>query len=285
MRISMKILLKISVLLTFMTTFSYAGLVNAISVIINNEPITLYEIYKYSNKFHISTKESLNILIRQKLEDADIARQHITASDFEVENYIKKLATKNGISEFQFLQMLKDKGIKESVYRKDVKKKIEQKKLYDRIFASKKIQVTPQEIKNYYKANKNKFVKAKGFEVVAYESPSKKSLEKIRTNPMLSIPDIKAKQVRFQSGNMNKNLESMLNQTASGDFTPAFKMGNSYTMFYVKAKNGVETMPFDKVKNDIYSFLASKKEKAAIDDYFEKIKSTANIKVLRKPNA
>ncbi len=281
----MKILLKLLVLFAFTTTFSYAGLVNAISTIINNEPITLYEIYKYSNKFHISTKESLSILIRQKLEDAEIKKLHIDASDFEIEDYIKKLATKNGISEFQFFEMLKAKDIKESEYRKDVKKKIQQEKLYSKIFASKNIRVTPEDLKNYYNANKNQFVKAKSFGVVAYESPSKQSLEKIKKNPMLSIQNIKAKQIKFQSDNMDKKLEALLNQTKAGEFTPVFKMGKGYTMFYLKEKNGVETMSFDKVKRSIYSFLSSKKEKNAIDDYFEKLKSTANIKVLRKPRS
>ena len=103
----MKNLLKICVVLIFTTNLSYAGLVNAISVIINNEPITLYEIYKYANKLHVSTKESLDVLIRQKLEDAQIKKLNISASDFEVESYIKKLATKNGISEFKFFEMLK----------------------------------------------------------------------------------------------------------------------------------------------------------------------------------
>ncbi len=280
----MKILLKISILFTFITTFSYAGLVNAISVIINNEPITLYEIYKYSNKFHISTKESLNILIRQKLEDAEIKRLHIAADDFEVEDYIKKLAIKNSISEFQFLQMLKDKGIKEEAYRKDLKKKIEQEKLYSTIFASKKIHITPKDTKSYYDNNKNQFVRAKDFDVIVYESLDRKSLEELKKNPMLSMPNIKTKQIKFRSGNMDKKLEDLLNQTKSGEFTPAFKMGDHYTMFYLKQKNGIETVPFDRVKNSIYSFLSSRKEKAAIDDYFEKIKSAANITVLRKPN-
>jgi parvulin-like peptidyl-prolyl isomerase len=279
----MKILLKISILFAFATT-SYAGLVNAISVIINNEPITLYEIYKYSNKYHISTKKALDILIRQKLEDAEIKKFHIQASDFEVDNYIKKLATKNGISEFQFLQMLKDKNIKESEYRKDVKKKIEQEKLYSKIFSLKNIKVTKEDAKKYYENNKNQFQRAQSFKVVAYESPSRDSLEKIKQNPMLSMPDVKAKQVKFQAQNMDQKLEALLDETKVGDFTPAFKMGNGYTMFYVKQKQGVETVAFDSVKNNILSFLSSKKEKSAIDDYFEKIKSVANIKVLRKPN-
>ncbi len=280
----MKNLLKIYVALIFMANLSYAGLVNAISVIINNEPITLYEIYKYANKLHLSTKESLDILIRQKLEDAQIKKLNISASDFEVENYIKKLATKNGISEFKFFEMLKSKNINEDTYRKDVKKKIEQEKLYGRIFSGKNTIVDDKSLKNYYETNKNKFVSANSFTTVAYESQSKASLEKIRKNPMLSIAGIKAKQVQFQSGKMNGNLENLLNQTKSGEFTPVLKMANNYTMFYIKEKNGVKTIPFAKVKDYIRSLLSTQKEKAAIDDYFKKIKSTADIKVLRKPN-
>ncbi len=281
----MKNLLKIYVALIFMANLSYAGLVNAISVIINNEPITLYEIYKYADKLHVSTKESLDILIRQKLEDAQIKKLNISASDFEVENYIKKLATKNGISEFKFFEMLKSKNINEDTYRKDVKKKIEQEKLYGRIFSGKNTIVDDKSLKNYYETNKNKFVTANSFTTVAYESPSKASLEKIRKNPMLSIAGIKAKQVQFQSGKMNGNLENLLNQTKSGEFTPVLKMANNYTMFYIKEKNGVKTLPFAKVKNYIRSLLSTQKEKAAIDDYFKKIKSTADIIVLRKPNS
>ncbi len=281
----MKNLLKIFAVLIFWANLSYAGMVDAISVIINNEPITLYEIYKYSDKLHISTKESLDILIRQKLEDAQIKKLNISASDFEVESYIKKLAAKNGISEFKFFEMLKSKNINENDYRKDVKKKIEQEKLYGRIFSGNNTIVDEKTLENYYKNNKNKFVMAKSFITVAYESPSKTSLEKIRKNPMLSIPGVKAKQVQFQSGKMNGNLENLLNQTKSGEFTPALKMGEGYTMFYIKEKNGVTTVPFAKVKDYIRSLLSSKKEKAAIDDYFNKIRSIADVKVLRKPNS
>ena len=280
----MKNLLKLTAAFIFMANLSYAGTVDAISVIINNQPITLYEIYKYADKLHISTKESLDILIRQKLEDAQIKKLNINASDFEVENYIKKLATKNGISEFKFFEMLKSKGIDEDDYRKDVKKKIEQEKLYSKIFSEKKVKIDENALKSYYESNKNKFVVAKAFTTVAYDGPSKESLEKIRKNPMLTIAGIKAKQIQFQSGKMNSNLENLLNQTKPGEFTPVFKTGDSYSMFYIKEKSGVKTVPFSKAKNYIYSLLSSQKEKDAIEDYFKKIKSTADIKVLRRPN-
>jgi len=280
----MKYLLKVFVLVAFVATFSTAGLVNAISVIINNEPITLYEVYKYANKFKISTKESLDLLIRQKLENAQISKLHIKVSNFEVESYIKKLAAKNNISVFQFYEMLKSKEIKEDQYRKDVRKKIAKDKLYRKIISSKNIKISDVDLKNYYKANKSQFIKANNFVVAAYQSANKKSLEKIRNNPILSIQGVKAKQEKFVSGKINPKLEGLLNQTKSGEFTPVLNAGNNFTMFYVKEKNGIKTIAFDKVKNYIHSVISSKRDKAALDDYFEKLKSVADVKVLRKPN-
>jgi parvulin-like peptidyl-prolyl isomerase len=280
----MKILLKISILVIFMTTSSYAGLVNAISVIINDEPITLYEVYNYAHKFKISTKQSLDLLIRQKLEDAQIAKLHIKVSDFEIDEYIKKLAAKNNISEFQFFEMLKSKDVKEADYRKDVKKKLAQEKLYRKIYIAKKISIKKKDLQNYYNANKNQFVRASSFSVATYQSAQRKSLEKIRQNPMLSVMGVKVKTQTLKSGTINPKLENLLNETKSGEFTPILNTGKELTMFYIKEKIGVKTLGFDKVKNYIYSLISSKKQKQAINDYFEKLKSVANVKVLRKPN-
>jgi len=280
----MKNLLKISVLIIFITTSSYAGLVNAISVIINDEPITLYEVYNYAHKFKISTKQSLDLLIRQKLEDAQISKLHIKVSDFEVDQYIKKLAAKNNMSEFQFFEVLKSKDIKEADYRKDVKKKLAQEKLYRKIYTDKNIIIKKKDLQNYYDANKNQFVKASSFSVATYQSTQRKSLEKIRKNPMLSVMGVKVKTQTLKSGAINPKLENLLNETKSGEFTPVLNTGKELTMFYIKEKVGVKTLGFDKVKNYIYSLILSKKQKQAINDYFEKLKSVANVKVLRKPN-
>ncbi len=280
----MKILLKISALVIFTTTFSQAGLVNAISVIINDEPITLYEVYDYAHKFKISTKESLDLLIRQKLENAQITKMHIKANNFEVDEYIKKLSTKNNVSEFKFFEILKTKDIKEADYRKDVRRKLEREKLYQRIYAQKKLNITKKNVEQFYKTNKSQFAKASSFSVASYQSTDKKSLEKIRKNPMLSISDVTVKIEQFKSGKMNPKLERLLDATKSGEFTPALNTGKEFTMFYVKEKNGVKVLSFDKVKNYIYSVLSAKKRKKAIGDYFEKLKSVANVKVLRRPN-
>ncbi|MDX1809313.1 MAG: peptidyl-prolyl cis-trans isomerase [Sulfurospirillaceae bacterium] len=285
MKISMKYLSKIFISAAFISTFSYAGMVDAISVIINNQPITLYEVYKYAHEFKVSTSDSLDLLIRKKLEEAEIKKLNITASDFEVDDYIRKLATKNGISEFQFYEMLKAKNIDETNYKKDLRKKLEQDKLYKKIIQMKGVKVTLAELQDFYQKNKAQFVSADGFSITTYNSKNRASLESIRKNPMLNPQDVQMADSNLKSGSMDQKLEALLNETKSGEFTPIYNAGDHFTMIYLKEKSGVKTIPFAKVKNYIYSVVSSKDDKAAINDYFDKLKSVADIKILRRPNS
>ncbi len=280
----MKLLSKLLIVTTLFISNTSAGLVDGISVIINNEPITLYEIYKYSQKLKISKKEALDILIRQKLEDAQIKKLKIDATSFEVEKYIENIATKNGISVFEFFEVLKEKGIDEDEYKKDIKTKIKRDKLYRHILTSKSNnKINEKDLKKYYQKNLNNFIVAKEFKTVVYQSPNKDSLEKIKSNPMLKPADVTIEEKLFKSSNMDKNLESLLNNTKSGEFTPVFKLENKFTMFYLKEKIGIKEIPFERVKDYIYSLLKSQQDEKIINDYFEKLKSNVDIKVLRKP--
>ena len=83
----MKIKLK---LLTFVTlgamlslSSANAALVDGVSIIINKEPITLYDIHKYATRFNLSKKEALDILVRQKLEDSEIKKLAISVDNFK----------------------------------------------------------------------------------------------------------------------------------------------------------------------------------------------------------
>ncbi len=280
----MKFISKIFIVLFIISSFAKAGLVDAISVIINDEPITLYEIYKYSQKLKISKKEALQILIRQKLEDAQIKRFNITATDDEINNYIEKVATKNGMDIFKFYETLRTEGIDKNQYKKDIAVKIKRDKLYRRILLQKNIKpANDKAAREYYEKNRNEFVATDEFKTTVYESKNKKSLQEIKNNPMMMPKDVKTEKRVFKSGKFSQKLESILNRTKTNEFTPILNFGDKFVMFYINKKEGVKEFPYDKVKNYIIAKLNSLQEKAAIDSYFDKIKSNADIKILRKP--
>ena len=55
-------------------------------------------------------------------------------------------------------------------------------------------------------------------------------------------------------------------------------------MFYIEEKQGLSYIPFEQIKNNLYGIVYKQKEQATLDDYFEKLKSSANVVVLRNPN-
>jgi parvulin-like peptidyl-prolyl isomerase len=279
----MDFLSKLAVAISISLMSLTAGLVDGISVVINNEPITLYEIYKYSQKFNISKKKALDILIRQRLEDAQIKKLKIDVAYYEIENYIDNLARKNGMSVFDFFEMLRAKGIDEDEYKKDLKTKMKRDKLYKRILSSKlNDELNEKELKSYYERNIQQFTVAREFEVISYRAKDRDALERIKTNPMLAS-GVKAKEQIFKSGRIDPKIESLLNSMKPDSFTRIFPIKDGYSMFYLKKKIGLNTMPFQKVKNYIYSALKAEKESSIMENYFEKLKADADITILRKP--
>ncbi len=280
----MKIIPRLLIGASLCATLGFSGIVTGVSVIINDEPITLYEVYKYSQKFKISKKESLNILVRQKLEESQIKKLGITADIFEVDKYIENLASRNGLSQYEFLNMLKEKEIKIDKYKKEIKEKIKRDKLYQSIYRDKIKGLEDSDLKKFYKNNPDEFKLANNFNVTIYKSKNGKSLEAIRNNPMLQPADVKIENKILSANSLDEKLKGLLNNTKQGKFTQILNMQNGLTMFYIKEKKDLKQIPYKDVKNNIYRVLSKQQEDKAIKDYFEKLKSSATIKVVRSPS-
>ncbi|MCD8543334.1 MAG: peptidyl-prolyl cis-trans isomerase [Sulfurospirillum cavolei] len=260
-----------------------AATLDGVSVIINKEPITLFDVFKYSQRFQISKKEALDILVRQKLEDSEIKKQGISVDGFEVDQHIDKLAINNQMSTYDFLNMLRSKNIDTLEYKEEIKKKLQRDKLYQKIVRDKMKQLSDGELLAYYNENQNEFSQAASFDVSIYSSANQQSLTTIQNNPMSAMSDVELKDTTFEATKMDQNLAGLLNKTPVGKFSSVVKTDQGYVMFFVKNKHDVKAISFDNAKNYIYGKLADGKEKQSIDDYFEKLKSSANIQVVRAP--
>ncbi|DAB36680.1 MAG TPA: hypothetical protein CFH80_03570 [Sulfurospirillum cavolei] len=260
-----------------------AATLDGVSVIINKEPITLFDVFKYSQRFQISKKEALDILVRQKLEDSEIKKQGISVDGFEVDQHIDKLAINNQMSTYDFLNMLRSKNIDTLEYKEEIKKKLQRDKLYQKIVRDKMKQLSDGELLAYYNENQNEFSQAASFDVSIYTSANQQSLTTIQNNPMSAMSDVELKDTTFEATKMDQNLAGLLNKTPVGKFSSVVKTDQGYVMFFVKNKHDVKAISFDNAKNYIYGKLADGKEKQSIDDYFEKLKSSANIQVVRAP--
>ena len=279
----MKIIPRILLGASLCATLGFSGIITGVSVIINDEPITLYEVYKYSQKFKISKKESLDLLVRQRLEESQIKKFGINTDVFEVDQYIENIANKNGMSQYEFFNMLKSKNIKIDDYKKEIKAKIKKDKLYQKIFANKLKSIDESEVKNFYKSNPEQFRRANSFDVTSYTSTNGNDLVAIIKNPMLQPSTVKIENKEISSSELNNQLKALLNQTKDGTFSKITTIKNLKIMFFVKEKKEFVSLPYDKVKQSIYRVLSQQKEKAILKDYFEKIKASATIEVVRSP--
>ncbi|ASC94815.1 peptidylprolyl isomerase [Sulfurospirillum diekertiae] len=283
----MKIKLKVLTFVTLCTTLLFspvnASTVDGVSIIINKEPITLFDVFKYSQRFNIPKKEALDILVRQKLEESEIKKQNIAVDNFEVDQYIENLAISNNMNQYDFLNMIRSKNIEISEYKEDLKKKLQRDKLYKKIVSTKMQQMGDSDLQAYYNENLNEFSQASAFDVTIYTSANQQSLTAIQNNPMSAVSDVQLQEGKIEAGKTDPKLLALLNKTAKGKFTAISKNDSNYVMFFVKEKYNVQTVSFADAKNYIYSKLGEGKEQKAIEEYFEKLKSSANIQVIRAP--
>lgn len=283
MTIKWKLLIFVTLSLTLFFSPLNASTVDGISLIINKEPITLYDIHKYATRFNLSKKEALDVLIRQKLEDSEIKKLAITADSFEVDQYIENLAISNGLSQYEFLNLIRSKNIDIVDYKEDLRSKLQRDKLYKKIVSTKLQQLGDNELRAYYNDNLNEFSQASAFDVTIYSSADQQALQAIAQNPMSAVGGVQLKEATFEAAKTDPKLTLLLNKTAPGSFSTMVKSDQNFVLFFVKKKHNVQNIAFEDAKNYISNRLAEGKEQKAIEEYFEKLKASANIQVVRAP--
>jgi hypothetical protein len=264
-------------------TISMAGLVNAISVIVNDEPITLYEIHKTSDVKSISLREALDVLIQEKLEAAQIKRLNISTNDFEVQSRMETIAGQNNIGISELKAFIQSRGISEAEYKKELVHNIKQEKLYQRIFANAITPLDQEEARRYYEANPDQFQQAGRFDVMRYEASDPSLLERISASPMSVIPEVTTTRETLMAQDLDPRANYYLNQTNVGEFTAIIADEGNARMYLVEKKSETSPLPFARVERQIEQHLEAKARQKAIDNYFEKLKSRADIVVLRRP--
>jgi len=255
--------------------FLNAKIVDRVIVSVNGEPITSYELNKTVALLKISPKEALNILIDKKIIDEEIKKRGIEVDEFDIENALEKIASKNGMSVFEFKNFLKAKG-EYNKFIKNLKDNLLKQKLFSQIVSS-RLKITPKELKNYYNQHKDEFKTFKNIEVVKYQSNNPENLKKVIKNHMFLLDNVKVEIQDFNVSNLPLNLIYLFNSVKKDSFTPIFSNDEGYVTYYINKKEGVTTIPFEKVKDIIYQKLANKKREEILKDYFNTLKNQADI--------
>ena len=275
--------MKIFISLLAIISCSFAKLIGGVSIVVNNEPITLYEIEQFSKKYSVSKNEAINRLIEKKIEESQLKKLGIYVQDYEITQKMEDLARSNGISLRDFEKLIIEDGKDIDSVKEQIKNSLKKEKLYKSIVSKKIKQPDEEELKNYYNRHKELFYVPKEIDLIEYTSTSRRALETLVKSPLSKIDGIKTTPKVVPTSSMHPNLLFVLKNIKEGSFSPIMSANNEYALLFIKKKIDKKLLPFESAKQDVFARVMNEKEKAIMAEYFSKLKATANIEVVRKP--
>lgn len=271
------------VLFTILATFtiSNAEILNGLALTVNDEPITINDINERMALTNLKKVDAVGSIVDEILYKQELEKQNINVDIFEVNEYLEKIAASNGMDLYAFKSILRQKNKNFEEFEAQTKQELLKRKLADKLVRGNLAIATEEDLKIYYDNNQNMFTTASSIEVTQYTSKNKKALIAIAQNPMAIFEEVSKADFVLEQDKLNPQLKFLLNDTKNGTFTPVFTADRNFVMFFVKNKDGVTTLRFEEVKDKIFNSLMTEREQKFLKEYFEKLKLTADIKVIR----
>ncbi len=270
-------------LLLFILLSSNAQVIDAIAIDVNGEPITIVEIQAVQQKLNMSKKAAVEALIKDRLEKGAIEKSNITISEQELDEKIHQIASRKGMSLDQMKQALQQNGLTWSAYREQLMMELKKEHFFQQYIASTISQPNDEELKVYYETHKNEFdSKASDIQMslIVYASNNSQKLQESMQNPLKKIEGVEQKSVLASSSEMAPQLLKLIENTPEGSFTQPINTGRGFVAYYVKSK-GQGQGGFASVKNAVTMKWLQEQRIKAGNDFFNKLKSNANIRIIR----
>lgn len=265
----------------FFLSSANAKYINGISAIIDGEIITDYDIQKLIDALKISPSQALNILIRQKLEDAQIKAMEINPSEIEINAQMSQIGARSGFKDWsEFEKALKNQGVNINDFRAQVKNNIALEKLYSNITNRPNANITQENARRFYQNNKSLFSRFINATITQYSSQNAQDLENLKAKKPNNALSAKAQKISATS--TDARLVKLVANTKIGDFTPIIPQGGFYVMFKINDKDGIYTPNFEDIEENVAQAMIAQEKEAMIEDYFNKLRVSANIQIIKR---
>lgn len=277
----MRSLLLSSLLLTSLWSAPIGG----VAIMVKNSPITLYEIQQEMQLSKTNAQQSADTLIRKKLEQLEATEKKLSVTPTELQEELEKMAKQNNLTMDQFYDAIqRARGVDEEQLKSRVEESLLGQKLYNTIAFSKMAQPLASEQLEYYQLHIDEFSHPENYLLTTYSASSAETLQKKINDPMHNIEGIDTKDETIPSANMNPQLAGILNKIEVGEFGPILPNGkNGYVSFYMRDKQNIITENLDSVRPQIDNIIMGEKRNQVLNDYFTRLRLSADIKVLRLP--
>lgn len=274
------------ILLTLLlATMLNAAIYDGIAVVVDDKAITLLDIEKAMQETHLDAKKVTDILIRKKLEEIEIRQRHITVTNSEVYDDIKKIAARNHLTIGRFYDAVREsEGLSSSALKKKIKEQLLTQKLYQAIAMNAMSQPSDEEIKEFYELHKKEFDHPSAFDVIIYNAPQKSLLEEKVHNPMFYSPQISSHEQTLEYGKISPELASLLLKTPLDTFTAVLPNGQGgFMSFYLKSVASSKKENLQTVRPQIINAILEQKRQQILSDYFARLRDNADINIIRMP--
>lgn len=267
---------------SFAVSILYAQNIGGIAMIVENEPITIYDINQAMKQLNTKDKQkAITFLVDDRIQTSEAKKFGFQVSNFELKKKLDQIAKSNN-TDINGLQVKIEKdGFDFENFKKQVRKDLQKEKLYQNIMQNAKINTDEETLKHFYETNIDKFSTFSNVDLIVYNSTNPELLQKLLNNPMYKNSQIKSKAISLNASNIDPRLLALLNNTKVGNFTPILNGENTYIIYFIKEKYGKNPIEFDLIKDQITNAYTIHQKEQALKNHLDKIRANAHIEELR----
>jgi len=271
----MKKLLLFGLLLLF--TFSQAKVVDAIAIVVEGEPITTAEIRAIQKQYSVSNKEARSLLIQDRLQKS--AMRDVIIDESLVDSKISAIAANNNLTVPKMQKILKSQGTSWNTYRSNMRDALKKEKFFRENVIKSIPEPSEDELQLYYQNHSKEFFVPRSISMIEYTAKTEKKMKEfLRTKRKNGI---RSKKVTKTTKSLNPTLLGTLLATQNGSYTRPFNAGDKYISYKVLSKKGKRNMSFETAKGAVIARWKQQQQSKALKDYFEKLKTNADVQILR----
>ena len=267
-------------LLTLMGT--QAQVLDAIAIDVEGEPITTLEIQAVQQKMSMSKQAAVEALIKDRLEISALKKANINIDPSAVQARAQAIASSKGISQDQMRNILLQKGLTWDSYIAQLTNEMKKERFYKQEIASTITPPSDADLEMYYNAHQAQFANAPTqISLIAYSSPSEQALKEAIQNSNQNLPNVRKKNLLLNSSEMTPQLRTLIDGTAEGQYSQMVNVGPTFISYYVKSKGATGQSGFQAVRQAVLQRWIQDHRVQAGQDFFNKLKSNAKIRVIR----
>ena len=258
-------------------TFSQAKMVDAIAIIVEGEPITTAEIRAVQKQMRVSKEQATDLLIQDRLQKS--AMKDIVIPEADIDAKIAGIAAQNNLTIPKMQKILQQQGTSWTKYRASVRDAMKKEKFFQEHVVSSIPQPSEDELKLFYRNHQGEFTIPATVNLIEYSAPTEEKLKQFLQTK--NKKGIQSRSVKKSTKDLNPGLLGSILQAQEGSFTRPLNAGDRYISYKVLSKTGKVNMPFEAAKGAVAAKWKQQQQSKALKDYFEKLKTNADIQILR----